>query len=337
MPLPFILAGLAIMAGGYGVKKGIDAKGDFDLAEQITNKARKAYDSAHKKLDLTRASVQLSLETLGKLKACVYSDELIPFIYAFQQIKNVDFHDADLDGDINLTISEAEMADIRDITLKMADVLGGGIAALGSGGLAGLAAFGGVGALGALASTGTVIGTLSGAALTNATLAWLGGGALGTGATAFGMAGGMAVLGGIVAGPVLAVGGVLLASKAEKAVEDARTNREKSKAAVEAMNTANVAALGIKRRSDEIFTVLNELKLTFKPLLQAIILLVGRDIDYRNYTAAEKGQVMRCAAVAKTAKNVAEVPVIDAEGTVTQESSRVVKEARAFLEKLAAV
>jgi hypothetical protein len=52
--------------------------------------------------------------------------------------------------------------------------------------MAGFAAFGSVGML-ATASTGTAIGTLSGAAATNATLAWLGGGALSAGG--FGMAG----------------------------------------------------------------------------------------------------------------------------------------------------
>jgi len=33
MPLPFILAGAALAAAGYGVKKGVDAKDDFDTAE----------------------------------------------------------------------------------------------------------------------------------------------------------------------------------------------------------------------------------------------------------------------------------------------------------------
>lgn len=51
------------------------------------------------------------------------------------------------------------------------------------------------------ASTGTAIGTLSGVAATNATLAWFGGGALAAGGA--GMSGGMLVLGGIVAAPMI--------------------------------------------------------------------------------------------------------------------------------------
>ena len=55
----------------------------------------------------------------------------------------------------------------------------------------------------AAASTGTAIATLSGAAATNATLAFFGGGSLAAGG--LGMAGGTAVLGGLVAGPALCV------------------------------------------------------------------------------------------------------------------------------------
>ncbi|WP_199185292.1 hypothetical protein [Cryobacterium sp. Y50] len=61
----------------------------------------------------------------------------------------------------------------------------------------------------ATASTGTAIASLSGAAASSATLAWLGGGSLAAGG--MGIAGGTAVLSGIVALPaLLAVGGVLV-------------------------------------------------------------------------------------------------------------------------------
>ena len=51
------------------------------------------------------------------------------------------------------------------------------------------------------ASTGTAIAGLSGVAATNATLAWFGGGAIAAGGS--GMAGGMMVLGGIIAEPII--------------------------------------------------------------------------------------------------------------------------------------
>lgn len=64
------------------------------------------------------------------------------------------------------------------------------------------------------ASTGTAIGTLSGVAAFNATLAWFGGGALAAGGA--GMAGGMMVLGGIVAFPFIILWGFSIHKKAKK-------------------------------------------------------------------------------------------------------------------------
>ncbi len=63
------------------------------------------------------------------------------------------------------------------------------------------------------ASTGTAIGTLSGAAATNATLAWLGGGALAAGGG--GMAAGLLTLGGLVALPLIAFSAWSTHSKAD--------------------------------------------------------------------------------------------------------------------------
>ncbi|RYF60605.1 MAG: XRE family transcriptional regulator [Comamonadaceae bacterium] len=69
------------------------------------------------------------------------------------------------------------------------------------------------------ASTGTAIASLSGAASTNATLAFIGGGSLATGGA--GVAGGTTVLAGMVAGPValLAIGGVLMMARRNKQKE----------------------------------------------------------------------------------------------------------------------
>ncbi len=39
MPLPFILGGLALAVAGYGVKKGIDAKGANDKTKDLLKKA----------------------------------------------------------------------------------------------------------------------------------------------------------------------------------------------------------------------------------------------------------------------------------------------------------
>lgn len=68
-----------------------------------------------------------------------------------------------------------------------------------------------------VASTGTAIGTLSGAAATNAILAWFGGGSLAAGGG--GIAAGTAVLGGLVAIPVIAITGIFQHLTANKKIK----------------------------------------------------------------------------------------------------------------------
>lgn len=329
MPLPFILAGAAIVAGGYGVKKGIDAKDDFDTAKRVNRRAQSMFDEAKSELEEERELTQKAMENLGQAKYKIYNESIIPFVDVFSKIKNVSFEDNNLDDATNLPVMSAgELARMKSSVLEIKGVLSGGITALGSGGLAGLAAYGGVGVLGT-ASTGTAIGTLSGAAATNATLAWLGGGSLAAGG--YGMAGGMMVLGGVVAGPVLAVGGMMMASKAEAAKEDAYGNLDKAELASEQMKEARVAASGIRLRFEEITKVLRSLELRFQPLLQSLNELVESNTNYSTYSEEDRKGVMIAASTAKVLKNLLEAPIIDNEGTLTPESRKVLEETKKII------
>lgn len=326
MPIPFILAGLAVAAGGYGVKKGIDAKKDFNRAEELNNEAKEIYDDACSSLETTRENAQEAMNKLGQLKFDIYELRLIPFVEAFSKIKNVDFQDKRLQGDLSLSsLTRDDMLMIEKAALDMQQVVGGGVTALGAGGLAGLAAYGGVGLLGT-ASTGTAIASLGGVAATNATLAWLGGGALSAGG--FGMAGGAVVLGGIVAGPVLAVGGMMLASKAEEAKHSAYGNRDKARAAAEEMKTAQVTTQGIHRRFEEIHGSLTQLNKHFQPLLMGLRRIVSQNTDYATYSIEDRKGVMMAAALAKTLKNVLEAPLLTQDGTLTTASREALLETR---------
>ncbi len=329
MPLPFILAGAAIVAGGYGVKKGIDAKDDFDTAKSINRRAQVMFDEAKSDLENERESTQKAMEDLGRVKYKIYDESIIPFVDAFSKIKNISFDDGSLDDATKLpVVSAEELARMRTSVLDIKGVLSDGITALGSGGLAGLAAYGGVGVLGT-ASTGTAIGTLSGAAATNATLAWLGGGSLAAGG--YGMAGGMMVLGGVVAGPVLAVGGMMMASKAEAAKEDAYANLDKAELASEQMKEAMVAASGIRLRFEEIAKVLCSLDLRFQPLLKSFNELVESNTNYSTYSEEDRKGVMIVASTAKVLKNLLEAPIIDQEGTLTPESRTVLEDTKKII------
>ena len=152
------------------------------------------------------------------------------------------------------------------------------------------------------------------------------------------MAGGTAVLGGIVAAPVLLVGGLMLASKAEEAKENARSNLLKAEAAAEAMKTAEVAARAIGRKADKVRRVLRRLQNDYlDDDLAELRSLVSTNDDYRTYDPRQKQLVCRVASLAVTAKNVAEAPLLDEDGTLTEAIRQALAKAKRFLKQLDAM
>jgi len=123
MPLPFILAGAALTAAGYGVKKGIDAKDDFDTAESNNNKAKRIYNEAEENLEDKKIVANDSLETLGFLKASIYDESLADFMDIFEKIKNIDFEDNLALGTLS-NIDKQDILDIKNTVLEMKEVLG---------------------------------------------------------------------------------------------------------------------------------------------------------------------------------------------------------------------
>ena len=197
--------------------------------------------------------------------------------------------------------------------------------------MAGFGAFGGAGML-ATASTGTAIGSLSGVAATNATLAWFGGGSLAAGG--LGMAGGMAVLGGIVAGPVIAVAGGMMAAKAETAKYEAEANLDKAKGYIEEMETAKVVVEEINTRVTEFINILHPLNNEFENYIDSLEDIVDNSDDYSTYSEEDKKVVMVTVSIAQTVKNICDVPIIDENGEITRKSKRALKTAKKFVSKL---
>ena len=106
-----------------------------------------------------------------------------------------------------------------------------------------------VGALGA-ASTGTAISTLSGAAATNATLAWFGGGAISAGG--LGIAGGTMVIGGLVLVPTLIITGLLQYKKCLKQVKEIHEKKIQVIENIDLIRKNNLAMEVIIKRTYEV-------------------------------------------------------------------------------------
>ncbi|GAA7682566.1 hypothetical protein BON254_03490 [Helicobacter pylori] len=214
MPLPFILGGLALVAAGYGVKKGIDALDADCEADEFIKKAESLKEEATKKAESAESDCRRAFMRLGEKKLHVLSHTVSNFLDHFHRLNRSRII---IEG-INMQDIQGQVSDAQKITNQYREMdffdVSGAVARSTIGGV--LAAYGAYAGVGMLASTagGVAIAELSGVAATNATLAWLGGGALSVGG--FGMVGGMAVIGWLVAGPALAILGALSADEMEK-------------------------------------------------------------------------------------------------------------------------
>ena len=319
MPLPLLLAAPALIsAAAAGIKKTVDATEKFQETKRIRERAATDHETAVRATSRQRYATSLRLRKLGKIKFEIYDNELRRFVEAFRQIKHADLSEWD-DEAVELTGETLDLGDLRSIDFSAVDGLKTVAVAGGAGAAAGMISFGAVGSF-AAASTGTAIGTLSGAAATNATLAWLGGGTLAAGGG--GIAAGTMVLGGIVASPLLLVTGFALDAKGKQALADAKADEAKAAAAIAEMAAVRDVTKAIGVRAKDMAAVLARLRELFLPLVDGVEAQVERDDDYQRFAPDEREQLMLATAVALTLRNMIDTPLLTDNGTLTRRSKR---------------
>lgn len=276
MPLPFILAGAAVVAGLTGAAKGVSAISKNSDAKEMMASAQRGYERAKGRLEEQRNDTTKSLEKLGTIKVDVWAKEMNDFVQSFNSFKNVRMEGGpELNERLKLKIKNPQnLKNMEVATVKAAEIAQAGVASLGAGALAGIASYGGA-MMFASASTGTAIAALSGAAATNATLAWFGGGALTAGG--LGMAGGSMVLGGIVAGPALAVAGFIMDAKANENLANARKVRAEANDAIEKMDTMSDFMEKVSEISDNYSEFIAKFRVPFRRILNNMIAIEMRE------------------------------------------------------------
>ncbi len=339
MVLPIILAGAAIASGIGGLVKGAQSVSKNAEAKDLYVKAQKMFEDAKRDLEDSKIDTTNSLAELGTLKLNIWDQQLGRFVYLLEQVKDVQIEgDVALDQNLQSQISKDEISEMKDLSLKAGEVVAGGFQSLGAGALAGVASYGGA-MMFATASTGTAIGTLSGVAATNATLAWFGGGSLAAGG--MGMAGGATVLGGIVAGPIIAVGGLLMAAKSRKNLAEAESVMAEANAAVEEMKNAISMLRAIKTISVQFTDTIKEIEKKLicsldnleNVLLEAdevksrsfifrikklVASLFGKNIKlrYSDLSADQKKAIHVAYQFAQTVKILLETPILTEQGAI---------------------
>jgi hypothetical protein len=339
MPLPLILvaAGYVAAAGAGAAGIGAGAKGvrTVKRARRLSETTATKYRSARRKHLRHRRDCQSTLAEFGVLKGTVMDEDLRQFVTAFSKLKNVRFRPSDWPTEI--PVEEVSVGELRKIDLAQWDALKGAIVSSAVGAGAAQATWSSVAAWGT-ASTGAAIGGaggLSGAAATNATLAWLGGGSLATGG--WGMTAGAALLGGIVVAPVLLVTGFFFNNKAESALAKAESNAEEVEEATAKMEAANRALEAISQRASELHAALQELDQLFKPRVAELERWVRSRTDFRAYSDQRRQAVVLTSAMAKVLVLILNTPLMSSRGNVTRKSGQVLRRAEAQIEHLTAV
>ena len=325
MALPLLFIGAAVATGAVGGTKTIKAVSDNSKAGQINEIANQSIENARDQLDRQRKEVGAALESLGKEKLTILNRSVTDFVTSFEKIKNIDFQSSiGLEELKNLHIDQNTFHELKELGNFALGVAGGAAAGMAGGALTAMGAFGAAMTF-ASASTGTAISTLSGAAATNATLAFFGGGSLATGG--LGMAGGMYVLGGLVAGPALMVMGMITEAKSKEKLEKALSNKAQADEIVESLNAASVQCSAIRRRTYMFFNLLAHLDALFLPQVWKMQDIVENEgVDYRAYTLESKKAIAAAASTACTIKAVLDTPILTPEGELTETSENVTKE-----------
>lgn len=316
MPLPLLVPIALGIAGLVGAGKTVKAAVENSKANSIAKDAAARVQDAEDELSLLKRKCNGILQSYGKRKLGALQKELQEFVELFSQLRNVDLaHSPELD---RLQVGQFTEVTLKELThsCSFASSFATSTAAgAGAGALTAFGAYGGTMML-ASASTGTAIGTLSGAAATNATLAWLGGGTLAAGG--YGVAGGTMVLGVMVAGPAMLVLGSVLGARASKKLDEARINLEKAQT-----YETEVAGVCDKLKAIiEVTIVASDLLRALRKRLAEANGALMRCIetsgtDYTAYDEAAKNAVFRAVKLAQLVKKVLDTPILQEDGSLS--------------------
>lgn len=311
---------------------GMTAYEQRKSANEKKEKADKIVEETTKKIEQVRFLANNRLETFGRTRCEMLKTTVGRFIRIVNSLKNsVKAKEYDLSS--VLQIKENDFKELETVEMNSSNILA---TATTSGGVAAAALAGVPAAVNASvaalcsASTGTAISQLSGAAARQATLAWLGGGSVAAGGG--GVAAGTVVLGAItwtVTGVMALASAGIVAGKiysqkhteAENYLAEIQTWEAKSLAAIEIMK-------GVVVRSDELLSVTSRLEGRIIPALDELEALAP---GFNPQDQAHAKVFQRAAILVKSMSELAQTPLLDAEGNLNEQSMLIAEKTHKIL------
>lgn len=318
MALPLLLVAGAAGLGLFGAGKTIKAAMDNSKANDLNDSANRIVSNAKDKIDNARKQSGKAFEALGAKKVAILNGNIAKFIDRINQISDFPFDKTINNG--NLSLNKQSFEELKEMQSFASSLVGGAASGAMAGGLTAFGAYSAAMALGTTAG-GTAIGTLSGVAATNATLAFFGGGSIAAGG--LGMAGGAAVLGGIVAGPALCVLGLITGAKASANLDNARSNIAQARAFRDEMDTAATACKHITRRANMFTRLLITQDSIFAPLVYEAQKIKSN--NWSSFSTEEKELFSAAATCATTIEAILKTSILDESGNLTHESTALIE------------
>ncbi len=293
MPLPFILGGLALAAAGYGVKKGIDALDADCEADEFIKKAESLKEEAAKKVKLAQSDRNLALARFGEKKLRVLSHSVSNFLDHFHRLNRSTIT---IEG-INMQDIQYQVSDARKITNQLN--------ANGIDGDSVLGVFAGFGSFGISSFTTGAI--------------------LGGGLTASGLAG-MAVFGGLVAGPALAILGALSADEMEEKLEKAKAYHSQVEEAVKKADVIIDQFQAIEKMAKLFTRQITKCDALFFSLSQdAIATMKKHNYNTSRYNQEERDQLCVTVSMLSSLSAFLKVPIIDKNQKLQEKAQRALE------------
>ncbi len=307
--LPVVLIGLGVVGGTGGAAFGLKGGHEIKKANARIRSGGERYERERSTLEEHESLTNAALEDLGSRQHDALRAVVVPMAeFLRRHQKQVSESEKLLVDGLETTAGSVELRTglAQDASAWIRGVAGSAITGLGInvGITSTVTTF-------AAASTGTAISSLSGAAATNATLAFLGGGSLAAGGG--GMAVGAAALNFVTIGPALLVSGLLVAGQGEKAKTKASENEAKVNVAIAEMQETKSKFDAIVARVGELTGLLEQLVVRAS---NALALLDSEPFDPDRH-AARFGQAL---ALAVAVRDVASTPIVDEAGELNEET-----------------
>ncbi len=294
MPLPFILGGLALAAAGYGFKKSIDASETADKVNEIVKEAEDLKEGAKNRVESAESGYKNALMRLGEKKFHVISRGVSRFVEHFNQLKGHQFFVKDSDmQDLHKQVSVAQnfSKQLNASGMSEEDAIGGMFA--GYGGLC--------------------------------VSSWTTGAMLGGGLTMGGLAG-MAVLGGLVAGPALAILGALSADEMEEKLEKAKAYHSQVEEAVKKADVIIDQFQAIEKMAKLFTRQITKCDALFFSLSQDVIATMKKhNYDTSRYNQKEKDQLCVAVSTLMTLSAFLKVPIMDEHQKLHEKAKRTLE------------